>query len=35
MQQKAGEEPSLGTRPLENQKEGLGDRLGRKCTLRP
>ena len=26
---------SLGTRPSENRKEGLGDRLGRKCTLRP
>ena len=27
--------PSLGTRPSENRKEGLGDRLGWKCTLRP
>ena len=27
--------PSLGTRPSENRKEGLGDRLGRKCTVRP
>ena len=26
---------SLGTRPMENRKEGLGDRLGWKCTLRP
>ena len=25
---------SLGTRPLENRKEGLGDRLGSKCTER-
>jgi len=23
---------SLGTRPSENWKEGLGDRLGSKCT---
>ena len=23
---------SLGTRPSENRKEGLGDRLGSKCT---
>ena len=23
---------SLGTTPSENQKEGLGDRLGSKCT---
>jgi len=23
---------SLGTRPSENQKEGLGDRLGSKCS---
>ena len=26
---------SLGTRPSGNRKEGLGDRLGRKCTVRP
>jgi len=25
---------SLGTRPSENRKEGLGDRLGSKCTER-
>ena len=28
-----GEGGSLGTRPLENWKEGLGDRLGQKCML--
>jgi len=26
---------SLGTRPSENWKEGLGDRLRQKCTMRP
>jgi len=26
---------SLRTRPLENWKEGLGDRLGQKCTMCP
>jgi len=26
--------PNLGTRPSENRKEGLGDRLGSKCTER-
>jgi len=26
---------SLGTRPSENQTEGLGERLGRKCTVCP
>jgi len=26
---------SLRTRPSENWKDGLGDRLGRKCTMRP
>jgi len=25
----------LGTRPSENRKEGLGDSLGQKCTVRP
>ena len=28
-------EARLGTRPLENWNEGLGDRLGRKCTVHP